>query len=110
MNVKIVFKNLEHTDALDSKIQAKVKTLKRFFEDKIDITWTCSVADNAHRSDVHLVGPQIDIHADATSNTLYETFDLVIQKVTRQLQKIKEQRRDRLHSQNQAELEQTFEE
>lgn len=97
MNLKIVFKNLEHTEALDSKIRDKVETLSRFFEEKIDITWTCSVSDHHQRSDVHLIGPKIDIHADAQAQSLYETFDMAIHKVEKQLQKIKEKRSDKMH-------------
>jgi ribosomal subunit interface protein len=97
MNLKIHFKNLEHTEALDAKIKAKAETLKRFFEEKIDVHWTCSVTDKFHRSDVRVLGPKIDIHAEADAATLYESFDQVIAKIERQLQKIKEQRKDKIH-------------
>jgi ribosomal subunit interface protein len=97
MNLKIHFKNLEHTEALDAKIKAKAETLKRFFEEKIDVQWTCSVSDKFHRSDVRVLGPKIDIHAEADAATLYESFDQVISKIERQLQKIKEQRKEKIH-------------
>jgi ribosomal subunit interface protein len=97
MNLTIHFKNLEHTEALDAKIKAKAATLKRFFEEKIDIQWTCSVNNKFHRSDVRILGPKIDIHAEADAATLYESFDQVISKIERQLQKIKEQRKNKIH-------------
>ena len=48
MNIKISFKNLEHTPALDEKIREKTGRLEKYLGGGTEVHWTCSVHDGHH--------------------------------------------------------------
>ena len=97
MKITISFRNLEHTKALDEKIRQKSERLKKYFEGHVDIQWFCYVKDNEHHADIKLMGPTIHANASAKSDNLYKTFDLVVTKIEKQLQKKKE-KWNKIHS------------
>lgn len=91
MKIVSSFKNLEHTDSLDQKIHEKSQKLQKYFEGNFEVQWTCFVReDGAHCADVKLIGPSFEYHASGHADSLYKTFDLVISKLVRQVQKKKE--------------------
>ncbi len=103
--MKIVshFKHLEHTPALDEKIEAKSQKLKKFFEGNFEVQWTCYVRDDgAHCADVKCLGPNFEYHATAHSDSLYKTLDLAINKVEKQVHKKKEKWKSRISHKHQA--------
>jgi putative sigma-54 modulation protein len=93
MNVTISFKNMEHTPAIDDKIQSKSKKLEKYFEGRVDMKWTCYVEQGKHFADINLVGPHFDFHATADSDNLYKTLDLAVDKIEKQVQKKKDKLR-----------------
>lgn len=91
MKIVSSFKHLEHTPALDEKIQSKSKKLQKYFEGNIEVHWTCYVReDGAHCSDVKVLGPNFEYHAGAHSESLYKTFDQAISKIQKQVHKKKD--------------------
>ncbi len=89
MKIVSSFKHLEHTPALDEKIEAKSQKLKKFFEGNFEVHWTCFVRDGKQWADVKVIGPQFEYHASAHADSLYKTLDLVIAKVEKQIHKKK---------------------
>ncbi len=104
MKIKITFKHLEHTEALDQKIQEKTNKLKKFFEGNIDVQWTCWVQEGKHFADVHLFGNNFEYKARAESDSLYKTLDLAIKKITTQVEKRKSKWKDHMHHQKNEQL------
>ena len=90
MNVKIAFKNLEHTEALDSKINDKSQKFKKFFDGQFEVAWVCSLEKGRHMCDIKIVGKQADYHASAESDSLYKTLDQAVNKMEKQLGRQKE--------------------
>lgn len=91
MKIVSSFRNLEHTEALDQKIQEKSQKLKKYFEGNFEVQWVCFIReDGMHCADIKLFGPNFEYHASAFADNLYKTFDMVIAKITRQVQKKKE--------------------
>jgi putative sigma-54 modulation protein len=91
--MKIVsnFKHLEHTPAIDQRIQEKSQKLKKYLEGNLEVIWTCSVReDGRHVADVKVLGPSFEYHASAHEENLYKCFDSVINKIERQVQKKKD--------------------
>ncbi len=97
MNVKISFKHLEHTPALDEKIQAKSKRFSKYIDGNVDVHWLCYVEDGNHTAEIKLLGPQFEYHAKAYSETMYKTLDMVVSKVEKQLHKKKDKWKDHIH-------------
>jgi putative sigma-54 modulation protein len=90
MKITSSFKHLEHTPAIDQKIQDKSQKLNKYFEGNFEVQWTCHVRDDgAHCADIKIIGPSFEYHAGAHSETLYKSLDMVISKIERQIQKKK---------------------
>jgi len=91
MKITSSFKQLEHTEALDKKIESKSQKLKKYFDGNFDVQWTCYVRDDgAHCAEIKLRGPSFEYHASANSDQLYKTLDLAVNKIEKQIHKKKD--------------------
>lgn len=91
MKIISSFKHLEHTPALDEKIESKSQKLKKYFDGNLEVFWTCYVRDDgAHCAEIKLLGPNFEYHATAHSDTLYKTLDMAINKIEKQVHKKKD--------------------
>ncbi len=91
MKIISSFKHLEHTPALDEKIEAKSQKLKKYFDGNFEVHWTCYVRDDgAQCAEIKLLGPSFEYHATAHSEKLYKTLDLAINKIEKQVHKKKD--------------------
>lgn len=102
MKLTTHFHQLEATDAIKDKIQDKANKLNKFFDGDMTVTWTCSVEKQGHKSHVEVRAKGATINADSTQSDLYKTFDDVIQKVEKQLSKLKSQVKDHIHHKHEA--------
>jgi putative sigma-54 modulation protein len=99
MNVKMTFKKLEHTPALDEKIREKSEKLNCYFEGKTNFHWICWVGDDGwHYAELKVTGPKFEFFAHAHDDNLYKCFDLVVNKMERQLEKKKSKLRHHIHT------------
>ena len=98
MNVKITFKHLEHTPALDERIQEKSEKLEKFFGGNFNVHWTCWCDEKGmHWAEVKVFGHPQECFAKAHADNLYMALNDVIEKVERQMEKQKSKLRNRLH-------------
>ncbi|MBT3982955.1 MAG: ribosome-associated translation inhibitor RaiA [Bacteriovoracaceae bacterium] len=97
MEIKISFKHLEHTEALDERIKEKTQKLEKWFEGMTSSHWTCSVEKGDHIAEVKIVGPHFDYHASAKSDSLYKCLDLAVAKLEKQLGKKKDKWKNHIH-------------
>jgi len=98
MKIISTFKQLEHTEALDKKIESKSQKLKKFFDGNFDVHWTCYVRDDgAHCAEIKLLGPSFEYHASANSDQLYKTLDLAVNKIEKQIHKKKDKWKNHIH-------------
>jgi putative sigma-54 modulation protein len=98
MKLKITFKHLKHTPALDERITEKSQRFEKYFQGNITIQWICWVKDDKHWAEMKLHGPKFDFFAKAHADNMYKSLDLVVEKMQRQLDKQKDLRRDKLHN------------
>jgi putative sigma-54 modulation protein len=89
MDVKVNFKNMDHSEALESMINKKSKKLGKFLKDDAQVTWTCSVEDKAHQCEVLVSNHGNDFHAKDSTEDMYKTLDTVVSKLENQLQHAK---------------------
>lgn len=82
--------HLEHTPALDERIKEKTAKLEKFFDGKGHVKWHCYVKNGEHYSEVSYFGPNCEYHAKACADNLYKTFDMVIEKIEKQVHKKKD--------------------
>lgn len=104
MKIKITFKHLDHTEALDQKITEKTNKLKKFFDGNVDVHWTCYVQDGKQFADILLFGSNFEYKARASSDSLYKALDMAIKKIVTQVEKRKSKWKDHMHHKHDEQL------
>jgi putative sigma-54 modulation protein len=97
MKLTISFKNIEHTPALDAQIKSKSEHFWKYFEGAVEVQWVCWINNGQHYSEIKFWGPNCHYFATAHSPNLYKSFDLVVEKLEKQIIKKKEKYKDKLH-------------
>jgi putative sigma-54 modulation protein len=90
MKITASFLHMEHTPALDEKIQEVSAKLEKFFHDTGTMKWSCYVKNGQHFAEVYFHGPQCEYHAKASSDNLYHSIDMAVEKIEKQLFKKKD--------------------
>lgn len=98
MKLKITFKHLDHTPALDERIKEKSEHFKKYFQGNISVSWICWVHEEKHWAEVKVHGPKFDFFAKASADNMYKSLDLVVEKMERQIEKQKDLRRNKMHA------------
>lgn len=98
MKLKISFKHLDHTPALDQRIKEKSEKFEKYFEGNTNIQWFCWVHNDEHWAEIKVHGPKFDFFAKACADNMYKSLDLVVDKMERQIEKQKDQMKNKLHA------------
>jgi putative sigma-54 modulation protein len=98
MKLKISFKHLKHTPALDERIKEKSEKLEKYFQGNSTVSWVCWVHGEEHWAEIKVHGPQYDFFAKACADNMYKSLDLCIEKMERQFEKKKDIRRNKIHA------------
>ena len=91
MNIKITYKHLTSTPAIDEVTRNKSEKLKKYFHGKLNLDWNFTVEKHDHIAHCHLTGDHIEFFAEATTDSLYGSIDAVVDHLERQVKKNKEQ-------------------
>lgn len=97
MKLTLFFKNIKHTPAIDSRIEEKSQHFSKYFKGSFEVQWYCYAKTGTHVTNICLIGEGYRCRATASSENLYKSFDIVLEKMMRQLQKRKEKSRDKIH-------------
>ena len=84
--------NIEVTPAIRSYIEDKVSKITRYFDRDYETNVHVNIKtyqDNTAKCEVTIPLPQITIRAEETSESLYASIDLVVDKLERQIRKHK---------------------
>ena len=83
--------NLQVTDALRDFIERKLSKLERYFDHSAEIEAHVSlnVLKDTHKVEVTIPFPGILVRAEESSEDMYASVDLVIEKLERQIRKYK---------------------
>lgn len=90
MQIKISYKHIESSTAIDEVTQKKSEKLKKYFRGKLNLNWIFSVEKQNQIAHCHLTGDHIDFYAEATTASLYTSIDQVVNQLDRQVRKNKE--------------------
>jgi putative sigma-54 modulation protein len=97
MKLKISFKHLKHTPALDERIKEKSEKLQKYFQGNTSVSWVCWVHGDEHWAEIKVHGPKFDFFAKACADNMYKTLDLCLEKIERQFEKQKDIYRNKIH-------------
>lgn len=100
MKLKISFKQLKHTEALDDRIKDKSEKFRKYFQSRIDVQWVCWVHEDEHWAEVKVFGPKFEFFAKASADNMYKSLDLVVEKIERQFEKQKAMYRNKMNKTN----------
>jgi putative sigma-54 modulation protein len=90
MKITTSFLHLEHTPALDEKIKKESERLAKFFSDKGTLKWSCYVKNGVHTAELNYLAPGCEFHAKASSENLYQSIDMAVEKIEKQVSKKKD--------------------
>lgn len=96
MPIRIIGHNMDLTDTLKDYVNNKFKKLEKHFANIVDIHVTLSVErvnhKMQHKAKAHLVLPKKkDIIAEETSEDMYASIDVLLNKLDRQIKEYNEQ-------------------
>lgn len=78
---------MEHTPALDEMIRSKAEKFSKWLHGTGKIHWTCFKEKNDFISEVKIHHQNKDYFAKASDVDMYKTFDLVVHKLQKQIEK-----------------------
>lgn len=90
MHIQITAKNIELTDAIRSYVEKKVKRVKKYFDQVIDVHVVLEVQKNVHIAEILVNAKGVFLKGLEKSEDLYASIDLALDKIDRQLVKYKE--------------------
>lgn len=86
MKIKITFRHMDHTESIDDRIRQKLEKYgKKHLSENADVSWTCLVEHDEHIALVNVLDGKKDFHIKASSDNMYKTIDLAIQKLESQI-------------------------
>lgn len=94
MNIKISYRHMSSTEAIDETTRKKSEKLSKYFDGKLKLDWNFSVEKQDHIAHCHLTGAHMEFFAEATSDSIYKTIDLVVDHLEKQVRKNKEKLKD----------------
>lgn len=104
MKLVIQGKNIEITDAIRAYVQQKIEKATTHFQTLINKVDVCLSIENNPRiapkqtAEVTIFLSNVVVRAEESSESLYASVDMVTDKLTRQLRKYKEKRREQNHA------------
>jgi putative sigma-54 modulation protein len=97
MNLNISFKHMDPTEAIKAYTHDKSGKLEKYFRGRISVSWNFSVEKQNQIAHCHLVGNNMDYFGEASTEDLYASIDMAVEKLEKQLRRHKEIVKDHLH-------------
>ncbi|NLU51021.1 MAG: ribosome-associated translation inhibitor RaiA [Syntrophomonadaceae bacterium] len=89
MRIEVRGKNIELTGALRDYVGKRLSKLERFIDDAREAQVTLSVEGESHRVEVTIPLNGIILRGEETTDDMYSSIDLVIDKLEKQIDKYK---------------------
>ncbi|MGI5851015.1 MAG: ribosome-associated translation inhibitor RaiA [Clostridiales bacterium] len=87
MRINLSGKNLEITDSLRNQVNKKVSKLRRYFDENVEAQVTLSVEGYRHIIEVTIPFNGVVIRAEESTDDMYASIDMVLDKLERQIRK-----------------------
>ncbi|WP_244833673.1 ribosome-associated translation inhibitor RaiA [Clostridium sp. BJN0001] len=89
MQIKVIAKNIELTEALKDMVQKKIKKLEKYFESDVEAKATLSVQKNSQIVEVTIPFNGVILRSEESTSDMYKSIDLVENKLEGQIRKQK---------------------
>lgn len=101
MNIRIIGKHLNVTDAIKAKVEEKISKLPKYYNSLNDVEVILEGNEGGSAGSVEVIARAEHSHvfvAKQTGEDMYGCLDEVVKKIERQLRKHKQKERDDKHS------------
>ena len=85
MKINIIGHHLEITEGLKDYFEKKLKKIKGYSQGILQIKIILSVDNITHNAEGNVYLPKTDLHAKCSSNDMYKSIDLLIDKLDKQI-------------------------
>lgn len=94
MKITTTFRHMDPSEALRAYVEEKFGKLERFDDKIVEVHCVLSARREAHRVEVTLQVAGATLRADVESEGMYGSIDLAVDKLSRQLKRHREKRKD----------------
>ena len=95
MVTHMTFRHMEATDAIKNYTEGKLEKVKKFVQEPLDIHVVFSKERFQYLVEINLSGNGMDIHAEDRNEDLYAAIDLVMDKIEKQLRRLRDKKKNR---------------
>ncbi|NLZ47245.1 MAG: ribosome-associated translation inhibitor RaiA [Clostridiales bacterium] len=89
MNIIVSAKNMELTQALKATVEKKLSKLEKYFNPNVEVQATLNVQKNRQIIEVTIPFNGVILRAEEENEDMYASIDLVVDKLERQIRKVK---------------------
>ncbi|GAA0728160.1 ribosome-associated translation inhibitor RaiA [Clostridium malenominatum] len=97
MKITVTGKNIEITNALRNIVEKKLEKLEKYFNPNVEAHATLSVQKNTQRIEVTIPFNGVILRGEESTDDMYASLDLVLDKLERQIRKQKTKLQKRLY-------------
>jgi putative sigma-54 modulation protein len=90
MQTAVTFKNIEPSDNLRSYVTSKIEKLDKLLENPAEANVVLSIEKIRHITEIKLIGDRLKLNCRESSNDMYSSIDLALDKLEKQLKKNKQ--------------------
>lgn len=101
MNIKVTFRSMDHSSAIESFVLEKLAKIKNFLEESerspiyIEVTLTAGFTHAHNAAEIIVKSPNYDFFSSDEGPDMYKVITSAIDKMNRELTKAKEERIDK---------------
>ena len=96
----MTFRHMESTDAIKEYTENKLEKIKKYVQEPLDAHVIFSKERFQYLIEINLSGNGMDVHAEDRNEDLYAAIDLVMDKVEKQLRRMRDKRKNKKSSNN----------
>lgn len=97
MKITVIGKNMEVTNALRNIVEKKISRLDRYFNPEVEGHATLSVQKTRQTIEVSIHFNGVTLRSEESTDDMYTSLDLVVDKLERQIRKQKTKLERRIH-------------
>jgi putative sigma-54 modulation protein len=98
MQINISFKHMDASEAVRSYAIEQTKKLEKYFRGRTSVAWNFVVEKQNQVAHCHLVGNNMDYFGEGSTQDMYASIDVAIDRIEKQLRKHKEIVKGHLHT------------
>ena len=87
MQVSVTFKKIKSSDALKAYVQKKLNRFDKLLDNPAEANVVFSVEKIRHITEINLTSDKLNIYATESSESMYASIDIVVDKIKQQINK-----------------------